>query len=114
MMDGVMNLCRVKFRDHQRLTRQSLSEYSVPTYQDMGEVPRAGNDSGGGQLGNGSTGGITTPVEVDGITNALDVAAAREHTCALLKDKSVACWGEGYLGDGPASSSASPVPVHGL
>ena len=52
MMDGVMNLCRVKFRDHQRLIRQSLSEYSVPTHQGMGAVPRAGNDSGGGQLGN--------------------------------------------------------------
>jgi formyl-CoA transferase len=52
MMDGVMNLCRVKFRDHQRLTRQSLSEYSAPTHQGMGAVPRAGNDSGGGQLGN--------------------------------------------------------------
>jgi formyl-CoA transferase len=52
MMDGVMNLCRVKFRDHQRLTRQGLSEYSVPTKQGMGDVPRAGNDSGGGQLGN--------------------------------------------------------------
>ncbi len=52
MMDGVMNLCRVKWRDHQRLTRQSLSEYSVPTQQGMGAVPRAGNDSGGGQLGN--------------------------------------------------------------
>ncbi len=52
MMDGVMNLCRVKFRDHQRLSRQSLSEYSVPTEQGMGAVPRAGNDSGGGQLGN--------------------------------------------------------------
>jgi formyl-CoA transferase len=47
-----MNLCRVKFRDHQRLTRGDLSEYSVPTRQGMGEVPRAGNDSGGGQLGN--------------------------------------------------------------
>ena len=52
MMDGVMNLCRVKFRDHQRLTRGNLSEYSVPTHQGMGAVPRAGNDSGGGQLGN--------------------------------------------------------------
>jgi formyl-CoA transferase len=52
MMDGVMNLCRVKFRDHQRLTRGDLPEYSVPTYKGMGEVPRAGNDSGGGQLGN--------------------------------------------------------------
>jgi formyl-CoA transferase len=52
MMDGVMNLCRVKFRDHQRLTRQALTEFSVPTHQGMGAVPRAGNDSGGGQLGN--------------------------------------------------------------
>src|SRR5207244_3400262 len=52
MMDGVMNLCRVKFRDHQRLTRGDLPEYSVPTYKGMGDVPRAGNDSGGGQLGN--------------------------------------------------------------
>jgi formyl-CoA transferase len=52
MMDGVMNLCRVKFRDHQRLTRQALSEFSVPTAQGMGAVPRGGNDSGGGQLGN--------------------------------------------------------------
>ena len=24
----------------------------MPTYKDMGDVPRAGNDSGGGQLGN--------------------------------------------------------------
>ncbi len=52
MMDGVMNLCRVKWRDHQRLTRQPLAEYSVPTSVGMGDVPRAGNDSGGGQLGN--------------------------------------------------------------
>jgi len=52
MMDGVMNLCRVKFRDHQRLTRGVLSEFSVKTSQGMGDVPRAGNDSGGGQLGN--------------------------------------------------------------
>jgi len=51
MMDGVMNLCRVKWRDHQRLTRQELSEYSIPT-AGLTATPRAGNDSGGGQLGN--------------------------------------------------------------
>jgi formyl-CoA transferase len=51
MMDSVMNLCRVKWRDHQRLTRGSLPEYSVPT-EGLKDVPRAGNDSGGGQLGN--------------------------------------------------------------
>ncbi len=52
MMDGIMNLCRVKFRDHQRLWRGPLPEYSVGTHEGMGAVPRAGNDSGGGQLGN--------------------------------------------------------------
>jgi len=51
MMDSVMNLCRVKFRDHQRLSRGPLPEYSVPT-EGLSETPRAGNDSGGGQLGN--------------------------------------------------------------
>jgi len=52
MMDGVMNLCRVKWRDHQRLRHGGLSEYSVPTHKGMEATPRAGNDSGGGQLGN--------------------------------------------------------------
>jgi formyl-CoA transferase len=51
MMDSVMNLCRVKFRDHQRLTRGSLPEYSIPT-EGHRATPRSGNDSGGGQLGN--------------------------------------------------------------
>jgi formyl-CoA transferase len=52
MMDAIMNLCRVKWRDHQRLKRGPLPEYSTATHQGMGAVPRAGNDSGGGQLGN--------------------------------------------------------------
>jgi formyl-CoA transferase len=51
MMDGIMNLCRVKFRDHQRLAHGALSEYSLPT-EGLDAVPRSGNDSGGGQLGN--------------------------------------------------------------
>ncbi len=51
MMDSVMNLCRVKFRDHQRLAHGGLGEYSIPT-EGLTETPRSGNDSGGGQLGN--------------------------------------------------------------
>jgi formyl-CoA transferase len=50
MMDCVMNLCRVKWRDHQRIERGPLPEYSVQEFEDF--TPRAGNDSGGGQLGN--------------------------------------------------------------
>jgi formyl-CoA transferase len=53
MQDAVLNLCRVKLRDQQRLERtHSLQEY--PQYPDgkFGEaVPRAGNASGGGQPG---------------------------------------------------------------
>ena len=52
MMDAVMNLCRVKWRDHQRLQHGALAEYSVHTEKGMQYTPRAGNDSGGGQLGN--------------------------------------------------------------
>jgi formyl-CoA transferase len=51
MMDSVMNLCRVKFRDHQRLRRGALAEFSVST-EGATATPRSGNDSGGGQLGN--------------------------------------------------------------
>jgi formyl-CoA transferase len=53
MQDGVLNLTRVKLRDQQRLKHGPLGEYSQ-----FGEgvafgkaVPRAGNDSGGGQPG---------------------------------------------------------------
>jgi len=53
MQDSVLNLARVKLRDQQRLASGPLEEYSqhgqgIP----FGEaVPRAGNDSGGGQPG---------------------------------------------------------------
>ena len=53
MQDGVLNLCRVKLRDQQRLAHGPLKEYTqfgqgIP----FGEAtPRAGNDSGGGQPG---------------------------------------------------------------
>ncbi len=53
MQDGVLNLARVKLRDQQRLGHGPLTEYSQ--YGEgisFGEaVPRAGNDSGGGQPG---------------------------------------------------------------
>jgi formyl-CoA transferase len=53
MQDAVLNLCRVKLRDQQRLANGPLKEYSqfgegIP-FGDS--VPRAGNDSGGGQPG---------------------------------------------------------------
>jgi formyl-CoA transferase len=53
MQDGVLNLCRVKLRDQQRLARTHVMEeypqYPNGTFGDA--VPRAGNASGGGQPG---------------------------------------------------------------
>lgn len=53
MQDGVLNLCRVKLRDQQRLEHGPLKEYSqYGRGIEFGEAtPRAGNDSGGGQPG---------------------------------------------------------------
>jgi formyl-CoA transferase len=52
MQDGVLNLCRVKMRDQQRLTHGPLKEYPQYPNGDFGEAtPRAGNASGGGQPG---------------------------------------------------------------
>jgi formyl-CoA transferase len=49
MQEAVLNLCRVKLRDQQRLAHGPLSEYPNENFGD--EVPRSGNASGGGQPG---------------------------------------------------------------
>ena len=52
MQDTVLNLCRVKLRDQQRLAHGPLKEYPQYPNGTFGEaVPRAGNASGGGQPG---------------------------------------------------------------
>jgi formyl-CoA transferase len=53
MQDAVLNLCRVKLRDQQRLERNGVME-EYPQFANGGfgsSVPRAGNASGGGQPG---------------------------------------------------------------
>jgi formyl-CoA transferase len=49
MQDSVLNLVRVKMRDHQRLKHGPLSEYPNKTFGNA--VPRSGNASGGGHPG---------------------------------------------------------------
>ncbi len=71
-----------------------------------------------GQLGNNGT--VTkqlVPVVVSGLTGAVSVAAGGAHTCALLGDGSVRCWGSngaGQLGDNTSSNRLVPVVVSGL
>jgi alpha-tubulin suppressor-like RCC1 family protein len=73
-----------------------------------------------GELGNGQlvdggkTIGSSTPVPVKGITNATSVSAGDAHTCALLSNHGVECWGGngyGQLGNGKTTDSSIPVPV---
>jgi formyl-CoA transferase len=49
MQHAVLNLCRVKLRDQQRLAHGPLGEYPNREFGDT--VPRSGNASGGGQPG---------------------------------------------------------------
>src|SRR2546427_7389 len=79
-----------------------------------------------GQLGDGTAGtgcaqttGLCSPipVRVGGITSPLAITAGGYHTCALLGDGTVWCWGrsvEGERGDGTPTSSSTPVRVGGI
>ena len=52
MQDAVLNLCRVKLRDQQRLAHGPLTEYPQYPAGTFGDAtPRSGNASGGGQPG---------------------------------------------------------------
>jgi formyl-CoA transferase len=76
MMDAVMNFCRIKFRDHQRLARGPLPEYIAPT-ENITAAPRSGNESGGSNLGNAlkcSPGGVNDYIYIvvqDAVWNKL-------------------------------------------
>ncbi len=83
----------------------------------QGEVLCWGSNSNG-QLGDGTTTDRHTPVPVTGLpAKATQVEAGGRHTCALLIDGTVWCWGKGgngELGNGSTSDSSVPVEVTGL
>ena len=84
--------------------------------------------NGYGQLGDGTTGGISgsPPVAVGGISNALSIHTGSIHTCAVLANGTVKCWGKndyGQLGQGTSEGpqtcfgrgcSSTPLTVPGL
>ena len=76
-----------------------------------------------GQLGDDSTTDSFTPVAVSGLSNATAITASHArldsygHTCALLSNGTVECWGRnivGQLGTGNTTDSPTPILVSGL
>jgi alpha-tubulin suppressor-like RCC1 family protein len=73
-----------------------------------------------GQLGVGTQRHRIVPTDVQGLTSGVTGGDAGDsHTCALLTNGTVRCWGQnqnGQLGSGTASSDnrLTPVPVRGL
>lgn len=76
-------------------------------------------DNGAGNLGTGDRTGHAFPTPVVGIDGGLSgyavaVAGTGEHTCVLLGDGSIRCFGsntDGQLGDNTTIDSLSPIPA---
>jgi alpha-tubulin suppressor-like RCC1 family protein len=64
----------------------------------------------------GSTAYGPNPVAIAGLTGVSAISSGLVHTCALLSDGAVKCWGDSTagLGDGTGKSSSTPVTVKGL
>ncbi len=78
-------------------------------------------ENNNGQLGVALDGGLVNEpnaVAVTGITGVVGVTAGANHTCALIADGGVDCWGDnnlGQVGIGTTTSNVlTPTPVVGL
>ena len=71
-----------------------------------------------GQLGNGNTTNISTPdnaINLGTGRTATAITAGRLHTCAILDNKTITCWGSddrGQLGNGTTTNSPRAIINH--
>ena len=71
------------------------------------------------QLGDGTTTNRATPQAVPGLSGGTAVATGGAHTCVVLSDSTVRCWGDGMEGQlggggGAVGQHTTPTSVVGL
>ena len=73
-----------------------------------------------GRLGDGTTTNRNTPTQTSSLgigRTAVAISSGGSHTCAILDDGSVSCWGSNYqgqLGDGTTIDRSTPTPTSSL
>jgi len=116
----------------QKIVELALKINGQMTYASWG-IPPASSDgtfyftAATSSLGNYNALTLLTPFKADGLTNIAiaqlggwanrSISTSYEHTCALLSNATVKCWGNntyGELGDGSQTTRLTPVNVSGL
>lgn len=112
-------ICEEGFNDPNMTVSSKSNNQHLCTLVSGGKVKCWGKNNYG-QLGDGTTtDNMTEAGPTNGISgiDAKKVVAGDDHTCALLKDGTVSCWGrnnKGQLGDGSTTTRTSPVTVENL
>jgi alpha-tubulin suppressor-like RCC1 family protein len=93
------------------VTSVAAGGYSACALLDNGTV-RCWGDNEFGQLGDGTTTSEVTPsVPVEGVTNAIAITSGELHSCALISDGTVKCWGYGAYGQLGTGSGGEGYPI---
>ena len=93
--------------------------YHTCAILDDGSVSCWGYNSNG-QLGDGTTTNRNTPTQTSSLgtdRTAVAISTGQHHTCAILDDGSVSCWGDndyGKLGDGTTTDRNTPTQTSSL
>ena len=97
----------------------SSGQYHTCAILDNGSVSCWG-DGANGQLGNGGTSNQNTPTLTSSLgtgRTAIALSSGESHTCAILDNGSVSCWGYGnygQLGNGGSSDKSTPTLTSSL
>ena len=100
-----------------RFTQIVLGAHERCAITASGDAYCWGSSINGATLGDGATGASATPVRIPFNSPVRSIAAAYNHSCAVIEDGTAYCWGSGFdeLGDGSSVISfrviTTPAPV---